>query len=284
MLAIALCLGACHDLLGDDRPLLYVEGLATDVYFVGDPPAGAQTVNVAFATAPLDRMPLPSDFSISVVSFNRPGDNYFDDTLGLGELRDPVKGESRWLWAGPVPMGYPSGADFVGVKIRGLPYEAVASVPGDHNYCLVEAMGLGVRECAAWIDAILQLFVLCRGDLGQEVPCHGLSFEVVPAILLAGLGRFEPGGLMDNGQFEYVCISGLVIIHDTHGWRYARQGPARKMGEPSAALNYSRAFGDVDALADDIASTHGPVSGIDLLEMQPGWGALAASLRKRGAR
>jgi hypothetical protein len=216
----------------DTSPSTWVEFTVSDLYFVGDLPSGAATASVIFATAPLDRQRLPVDFAIHLARFRVIGDNYYANTLDYLDLREPVEGEARWLWAGtivlPPFLGGPAVEPArIGVQIRGMPYKAMSTVPLAHRYCTIDLLGAGVLDCEPWADAIFHTKVICRGAVGQLIACQGIGYEIVPEILITGIAQPQ-GGNMAGKQFQYLIVAGVTFTHGEDGWRYSRPGAGER--------------------------------------------------------
>lgn len=98
-------------------------------------------------------------------------------------------------------------------------------MPQAGGYADVEVDGRGIRDTGEWIDAILQLWVQCRGDLGQLLACHGLGYVVAPAVRVLA---FSMPMSADKLGFMYVTNGEVCFERRTDGWYYSRP-PA--MGE-----------------------------------------------------
>lgn len=260
-------LAACFA-LDSDPPEHYIEGLVTDLYFTAPLPPQLETRQLAviIRTAPLrDPVLQPApDFTINVVTYYGFGDNYYDGSLGLTELTDPIQGETRWTWLGPVTLpdstipGMPGAARFVGIQIRGLFYEAFQSAP-QHEYCWIAALGIGVGDCDEWIGALLQMLVQCRGIVGQFVDCHGLNWAIVPLVEIGGIGQLRGGGVMADNEVRYFMVPGLIFMHGSDGWSYAENyARTPRRGEPPPPEpTYYGPFSDPAAAARDFAERLG---------------------------
>jgi hypothetical protein len=78
-------------------------------------------------------------------------------------------------------------------------------------------MGPGILSCGEWIAALLQLWVQCRGIVGQIVPCHGLHTALVPKIHLVGI-RTEDSPV----EYPFLDTPHLFLYAGPDGWRYRR--------------------------------------------------------------
>lgn len=133
------------------------------------------------------------------------------------------------------------------------------------EYCLIEALGLGVRDCGTWSDAILQLLILCRGIVGEVVDCLGLNWTLAPRIIVGGFGSRDPwpvGGtvpaVVERKPFKYFMIPGVVFELDADGWRYAQSlARAPRRNEEPTPLSYRGPFRDPAEAARDFAETLG---------------------------
>lgn len=223
---LLLLLSGCST-LDFDRPSTWVEATAPDVYFIADLPPNTVSASAFFATAPLDRDRLPSDFTIHLASFRVIGDSHYADTLDYLDLRDPVDEDDHvWRWSGtivfPPFFGQPSTEPSrLGVQIRGMPYAATRSVPLSHRYCTIDLLGAGVLDCEPWADAFFHSKIICRGKVGQIIDCHGIGYELVPLI---GIGGIMGGvsGVAPMAEREFVILGGVTFVHDPDGWRYKR--------------------------------------------------------------
>jgi hypothetical protein len=217
-------LSACTALDGalGKAPDMYVEGLRPDLYWHVPLIRGTVQAVVAFKTAKPVRGQIP--ISVRVLTWNRLGDNVFDATLGETELKDPVDQGTHLTWGGPAEFpGGGAAAESLGIEIR-VPYwfGGYTRTALRAEYCMAEVDGRGIDECGEWIDALLQLWVQCRGDIGQIVRCDGLNYVIAPAVEVLALGQRPP----PMAEFRYITNGEVYFEHRADGWYYS-QPPAR---------------------------------------------------------
>jgi hypothetical protein len=259
-LVAANLLAACYEF--DARPRVYVEGLKPDMLFVVELPRNTMQAGIEFATAK-SRRPGEKPTGIRVLTWSDEGDNLYDGTLADTEFNQPVELDTYLSWAGPSvfpvhPLYGPQTARWLGVEVRAEPWLiAYDPVPEAGHYCLLDFMGAGIYGCGAWVDAILQFWVQCRGDLGQLIDCHRLHFVHAPAIVVLAIGPGPGVGQAVANTFYYWQMGDHAFLYDELGWRHAKLPPRRWNDPPldlyDGSVPWSRPFASPAELARDAA-------------------------------
>lgn len=126
-------------------------------------------------------------------------------------------------------------------------------------------MGAGIASCGEWIDAILQLWVQCRGDVGQLILCQGISYVIAPQIGVGLAPRPLTGDHMADAEqgFTYILTPELYLALAGDGWRYRAPAPGEYANwKPLDAYPTRGPFADPeDAIRD----------AMDNLGIRPSW-------------
>jgi hypothetical protein len=205
-----------------------VQGLRPDLYFVIELATQATTATVFMATSK-PRSPGAS-VAVRVVSWANEGGNIFDDSLGDAMLENPTDAGQYLRWSGFVAPPFMSSFDKVAVELDPLlDFSAYDPPPQTGGYALIDFTGFGVGEQGEWISAVLNLWVQCRGKVGQVIPCHGLSYVVAPEIALGFLAQRAYLGLeeqdMHNDELTHFASPQLYLGRTLDGWRYRAPAP-----------------------------------------------------------
>ena len=239
----------------DDNPDWYVQGLKPDLYYVREVPSGARAASVWFTTTKPKGQTLP--INVDMVTWSWPGGNIYDDTLGHTRLEPIDKGNGQLRFSG-IAVFPPFGGEAIGVEIRTfLDYVAYEAPPQTGGYCDVDIMGPGILDCGEWIHAILQLWVQCRGIVGQLVPCEKLQSVLVPKIHTVGVRTDDPMAT----EYPFLDSPHLLLYAGPDGWRYRAPilGFRRNVG-PTAAYG---PFPTAEDAALDAVTVLGLPSGDD---------------------
>jgi hypothetical protein len=260
-------------------PDIYVEGLRPDLYWAVPLQDGTVQAVVEFRTAKPNPNLVQKPLGVRVLTWDHLADNVFDGTLAEVELLDPVETSAALSWSGAaaVPSGpWGISARWLGVELR-VPYwfEGYETMPQAGGYADVEVDGRGINDYGEWIDAILQLWVQCRGDIGHLLPCHGLGYVVAPAVRVLG---FSMPMSADNAGFMYVTNGEVCFERRADGWYYS-QPPA--MGEqwgPSVGP-----FAEPEQVVEEAARTLELHTGLGqiLEDMPEEWQRLASAHSQR---
>jgi hypothetical protein len=209
----------------DDEPETYVQALKPDLYYVVGLTYPSSAVSVMFRTAKPRGQTLP--VNVRLLAWANEGGNIYDGSLGDTTLDSPAEGERLLTWTGAavVPEGLMPGAataDKIGVELRTfLPVVAYEPAPQTGGYAEVEFMGAGITATGSWIDALLQLWVKCLGDVGQLVACHSLHYVVAPWIFVQGVAPTQ--GVDDVSEhapksFHYLMFPEVLIFNEGTAW------------------------------------------------------------------
>lgn len=268
LLAVA---ASCESL--DSTPEFYVQSLRPNLYYVIELAYNVHTATVFFTTAK-SRTPLVAE-NIRVISWANEGGNIYDDTLGDVTLDSPADAGSFLRWSGLVAPPYDSDFDKIGIELRTLlDMVAYDPVPQTGAYAEVDFMGAGIVGYGEWIEAILQLWVQCRGVVGQQIPCHGLHYVVAPEIFIGFMPRRvqeNMANINDTTELTHFASPHLYLGLAPDGWRYRAPAPGEySRWQPLEAYPTYGPFASAEEAARDAAAT---------LDLRPGmWQHMAETI------
>jgi hypothetical protein len=242
----------------DDTPDAYVRASKPDLYYVVPLVRQTTAAFIGFNTANPKNPPLP--LTIRVLTWANEGGNLFSGTLGEVELDSPAMSGNLLRWNGTALPPPGSSFDKVAVELRTfLPVVAYEPVPQAGVYALVEYDGAGVLDNGPWIDAVLQLWVDCLGDVGQLIPCHGLHHVVAPQIgvlLLSSDVRVQDAAMAE--MISCLLLPSLYLAETTEGWRYRAPAPGEDGNwQPLEAHPTRGPFATPEEAARDAVATLG---------------------------
>ncbi|ACY19134.1 hypothetical protein [Haliangium ochraceum] len=253
---LAICVlvwSACTAL--DQDPDYYIEPLRPDVYFALELPHQTAFASVRFQTTET----LASQ-RLRVITWANEGGNIYDHTLGETTLSGPTEANGLWQWTGGAVPPPGSAFDKIGLQLlTPLHYVAFRAVPTTGAYALVDFAGAGITYIGEWLEAILQLWVQCRGVVQQLEPCHGLSYVLAPAVQIYAIAPGVTVTTTDSPKhFAYMLTPNLYLKETPNGWLYRAPAPGEYANwKPIDAHPTRGPFDTADAAVRDAARTLG---------------------------